>query len=72
MMRDILGEIEIEAVRSVQYHCNCDRERVTKALISLGRKELEEMIAEDRPVTLHCDFCNKDYTFSVDELKALL
>ena len=72
MMRDILGEIEIEAVRPVQYHCNCDRERVTKALISLGRKELDEMIADDRPVTLHCDFCNKDYTFSVDELKALL
>lgn len=72
MMQDILGEIEIEAVRPVQYHCNCDRERVTKALISLGRKELDEMIADDRPVTLHCDFCNKDYTFSVDELKALL
>ena len=72
MMRDILGEIEIEAVRPVQYHCNCDRERVTKALISLGRKELDEMIADDKPVTLHCDFCNKDYTFSVDELKALL
>ncbi|MBO6206459.1 MAG: Hsp33 family molecular chaperone HslO [Lachnospiraceae bacterium] len=72
MMQDILGEIEIEAVRPVQYHCNCDRERVTKALISLGRKELDKMIADDRPVTLHCDFCNKDYTFSVDELKALL
>ena len=72
MMRNILGEIEIEAVRPVQYHCNCDRERVTKALISLGRKELDEMIADDKPVTLHCDFCNKDYTFSVDELKALL
>lgn len=72
MMRDILGDIEIEAVRPVQYHCNCDRERVTKALISLGRKELDEMIAEDQPVTLHCDFCNKDYTFTIDELKSLV
>ena len=72
MMRDILGEIEIEAVRPVQYHCNCDRERVTKALISLGRKELDEMIADDKPVTLHCDFCNKDYTFSTEELEELL
>ena len=72
MMRDILGEIVIEAERPVRYHCNCDRDRVTKALISLGKKELNEMIAEDKPVTLHCDFCNKDYAFSVDELKALL
>ena len=62
----------IEAERPVRYHCNCDRDRVTKALISLGKKELNEMIAEDKPVTLHCDFCNKDYAFSVDELKALL
>ena len=72
MMREILGEIEVEAVRPVQYHCNCNRERVTKALISLGRKELDEMIADGQPVTLHCDFCNKDYTFTIDELKSLI
>ena len=51
------------------YQCDCSRERVEKALISLGRKELEEMIQDGEPVTLHCDFCNKDYTFSVDDLK---
>ena len=55
-----------------QYKCDCSRSRVEKALISLGRKELEEMISEGNPVTLHCDFCNKDYTFSVEELKKLV
>ena len=55
-----------------QYKCDCSRLRVEKALISLGRKELEEMISEGNPVTLHCDFCNKDYTFSVEELKKLV
>ena len=51
------------------YKCNCSRERVTKALISVGRKELESMIADGEDISLNCHFCNTDYTFSVDELK---
>ncbi|MBR1470191.1 MAG: Hsp33 family molecular chaperone HslO [Lachnospiraceae bacterium] len=75
MMREIFGEtteITIEDTRPVQYLCDCSRARVTKALISLGRDELIDMIREDQPVTLHCDFCNKDYVFSVEEIRALL
>ncbi len=72
LMRGLLGDIEVEGELTPRYHCNCNRERVTKALISLGRDELDKMIAEGKPVTLHCDFCNKDYVFETDEIKKLI
>ena len=75
MMRDILGEevfgqdIIIEDARDTQYKCNCSRERVTKALISIGKKELKSMIDDGEPVNLHCDFCNSDYEFTIPEIQ---
>jgi molecular chaperone Hsp33 len=72
MMREILGSIIIEEERDTEYHCSCSRERVERVLISLGKENLEEMIEDGDPVTMHCDFCNTDYTFSVDELKEIL
>lgn len=49
--------------------CNCDRERVERALISIGRAELEDMIAEDKEIEINCHFCNTNYMFSVEDLK---
>ncbi|MBR6256481.1 MAG: Hsp33 family molecular chaperone HslO [Lachnospiraceae bacterium] len=72
LIRGLIGDFEIEGELTPQYHCGCNRDRVTKALISLGRDELDKMIGEGKPVTLHCDFCNKDYTFEIDELKNIL
>lgn len=72
MIRKLLGDVEIEDRCDVAYRCSCSRQRVEKALISLGRDELEKLIADGEEVKLHCDFCNKDYKFSVDEVKALL
>ena len=78
MMRSIIGEevfgtdISIEEKRSVQYKCNCSRERVIKALISIGRKELQSIINDGEPITMHCDFCNSDYKFEIDEIKQLM
>ena len=77
MIRDILGEevfgqdISIEEVRDTQYKCNCSRERVTKALISIGKDELKSMIDDGEPVNLHCDFCNSDYEFSIPEIQKI-
>ena len=55
-----------------QFYCNCSRERVSKALIAVGRKELNEMIQEGKPVELKCHFCNSAYEFSTEDLKELL
>ncbi len=54
------------------YYCNCSKERVEKALISLGAKELNAMIEDGEPITMNCHFCDSSYTFSVDELKELV
>lgn len=56
----------------VSYVCNCSKERVEKALIAVGKKEIAKIIEEDGKATLHCHFCNKDYDFSKEELEKLL
>lgn len=70
----VLGDmgLEITDKMSVQFQCNCCKERVEKVLISLGKKELQDMIAEDKEVELNCHFCNTNYVFTVEELKQLL
>ncbi len=55
-----------------QFSCNCSKERVEKALISIGKKDITEMINDGKPIEMHCHFCNTDYTFSVEELKEIL
>lgn len=56
---------------AITYHCNCSKERVEKVLISLGKKELQELIDEGKEVELNCHFCNTDYRFTVEELKKI-
>ena len=55
----------------VQFHCNCDKKRIEKALISIGKKELRDIINEGQPIEVNCHFCNKNYSFSIEELKNL-
>ncbi len=55
----------------VEYRCNCSRQRVEKALLSLGNEELQEMIDEGEPVEVCCHFCEKKYSFTQEELKNL-
>lgn len=54
------------------YQCNCSRERVYRAVVSIGRKDIEDMIADQKPIEVNCQFCGKHYTFSVDELRQML
>jgi len=56
----------------LRYHCACSRYRMEKALISLGRRELQTIIDEDTGAELGCHFCHSQYAFSTDELKELL
>ena len=65
-------DIEINETIPTQLYCNCDKDRVEKALISVGRKELQEMIDEGKEIEMNCHFCNRNYTFSVEELKNIL
>ena len=56
----------------VSYKCYCDRDRVSQAVISLGKAELRDMIDKEGSADLTCQFCDKVYHFSREELEALL
>ena len=73
ILETVLGELGVEFTDRlpVAFHCNCSKERVEKVLISLGKKELQELIDEGKEVELNCHFCNTDYRFTVEELKKI-
>lgn len=74
ILEKLLGNLglEINEKTETRFYCNCDKVRVGKVLISIGAKELREMIDEDKEIELNCHFCNTNYKFSVEELKELL
>ena len=64
-------DIEFTDKMPVQFFCNCTKSRVEKALISVGKKELKNMIEDGKTIEVNCHFCNRDYEFTVEELEAM-
>lgn len=73
-LQRVFGELGLEIVgeREPKYVCDCTRERVERALISLGRAELTDMIEQDRGAEISCRFCDKVYQFDEEGLTQLL
>lgn len=75
---DIIGQLfkgfdyTIHKTMPCKFHCDCSRDRVSKALIAMGRQELNSMIQEKKSFDLNCHFCNKCYTFSTQDLINLI
>ena len=65
-------DYEVLDKTDIGFRCNCSKERVSKAIISIGKKDIKEMIDDNKPIEVNCHFCNTNYEFSVDELKAML
>ena len=74
LLEQVLSEFELEflSAEPVEYRCYCSRERVTRALISMGREELETLLREQGKAELTCQFCDKVYHYTREELEALL
>ncbi len=74
ILEELLGEfgLEITDTLETQFYCNCDKARVEKALIGVGRKELNAMVEEGETIEVGCHFCNTKYQFTVEELKQLI
>ncbi len=74
ILQELLGEfgLEITDTMPTSFACNCDKKRVEKALISVGRKNLNEMIQDGKTIEVNCHFCGSKYEFTVEELKSLL
>jgi molecular chaperone Hsp33 len=65
-------DVEFTDIMPTEFACNCSKERVEKALISIGKKDIQEMINDGKEIEMHCHFCNTSYSFSVEELKDIL
>ena len=65
-------DLEITDTLPAEFYCNCSKERIEKAIISVGRREIQSMIDDGREIEVKCHFCNTAYKYSVDELKELL
>ena len=74
ILKLILGDLDLEINEKIEagFRCNCSRERIEKALISIGRKELETMANENKPIEVGCHFCNKKYNFNVNDIEQIL
>lgn len=74
LLEDMLGEFDYHTLDKVdvRFECNCTRERVSSALMSIGAKDLNELIEEGESIEMSCHFCNEKYNFSVAEMQEML
>ena len=74
MLERVLEGLDIEITDTIpaNFSCNCSHERIEKAIISIGKKDIQSMIDEGKEVEVKCHFCNTAYKFSVEELKEIL
>lgn len=74
ILEKLLGDMDLEILDKIptQFYCNCTKHRVEKAIVSIGRKDLTELIEANEPIEVNCHFCNTHYKFSVDELKDII
>lgn len=74
MIEQFLGEFGVEITEKVpvQYFCNCSKERVTRAIASIGKKDIQEMIDAGESIEVSCQFCDSHYVFTPQELEEIL
>lgn len=74
MLAMLLGNLGLQVMDTMEtsYTCNCSKDRVRRAILSIGKKDIEEMIDEGKEVEVNCHFCNRKYVFSVEELGTML
>ena len=70
----ILKDMDFQVLDSIdaKFFCNCSKDRVSKAIMSIGEKDIQEMIDEGKPIEVKCFFCNTAYQYTVEELKQII
>ena len=64
-----IEEYEILEEKEIRYHCNCNREKFYRALITLGKDEIDKILKEDGKMEVECHFCGKHYEFGEEDFK---
>lgn len=74
ILNELLGDMDLVIMDKMptRFYCNCSKERVEKALISIGKDEIQAMVDDGEPVELKCHFCNRGYEFEIEELQNIL
>lgn len=74
ILEELLGNLDLEITDTMdtRFYCNCSKERVERAVASVGRKEIQEMINEGKDIEVKCHFCNTAYTYTVEDLKKII
>ena len=74
ILEELLGNVGLEITDTipVQFFCGCSKERVEKAVASIGRKDIQDMIDEGKDIEVKCHFCNSAYNYTVEDLKRIL
>ena len=74
ILETVLEGMDVEFTDTVptRFYCNCTKERVEKAIVSIGKKDIHEMIDDGKEIEVNCHFCNTNYKFTVDELKEII
>ncbi len=74
MLEHVLEGLDMKVVDTMpaEFACNCSKERIEKAIISVGKKEIQSMIDDGEEIEVKCHFCNTAYKFTIDELKGLI
>ena len=74
LLRTVLSDFDLEILETmpIKYRCYCSRERTERALLSLGSKELEDILREQGKADLTCQFCDRIHSFSGEELRRMI
>jgi molecular chaperone Hsp33 len=74
IIRELMGDFDVSFQDKIptSFYCNCSKERISKAIVSIGKEEIQKMIDEGNDIEVNCHFCNSHYNLSVEELKELL
>ena len=74
LLEELLGNVGLEITDTMptRFYCNCSKERVEQAVASVGKKDIQKMINDGKPIEVKCHFCNTAYHYSVEELKNIL
>ena len=72
LVKDMFDDARILETRDMQFHCGCDREKTEKVLMTLPKKDIEELMGQDEGINITCNFCNNEYHFDKDDLQKIL